>query len=82
MLLQVRSFSAGFRSLANAVATLPFVAFYRLSPPVIMVLLLHRCVAAGMDYLLKRVGMSKRKTKHLTFALRREYLLQCDSELG
>lgn len=47
-----------------------------------MVLLLHRCVAAGMDYLLKRVGMSKRKTKHLTFALRREYLLQCDSELG
>ena len=38
--------------------------------------------AAGMDYLLKRLGMSKRKTKHMTFALRREYMLRIDSELG
>ena len=41
-----------------------------------------KCVAAGMDYLLKRLGMPKRKTKHMTFALRREYMLRCDSELG
>lgn len=42
----------------------------------------YKCVAAGMDYLLKRLGMAKRETKHMTFALRREYLLQIDSELG
>eukprot|EP01046_Picozoa_sp_COSAG06_P076683 COSAG06_NODE_24589_length_658_cov_0.923077_1_plen_193_part_10 len=42
----------------------------------------YKCVAAGMDFLLKRLGMKKRKTKHLTYALRREYLLQVDSELG
>ena len=42
----------------------------------------YKCVAAAMDYLLKRLGMAKRETKHMTFALRREYLLQIDSELG